>query len=230
MEKKKAFISGGSKGIGLAIARLFYAKGFEVIICARGKAALKAAAKEMPGLHTFVCDLSVKSEVKTLAKKISSEFGPLEVLVNNGGIFLPGMAHEEPDSVFETLMQTNIFSAYYLTKALVPLMKEKGRGTIINMGSVAGIKAYESGGSYCISKFAMRGFSLALREELKSFGIRVVHIIPGAVYTDSWSASDLPAERFIPPQDIALAAWDTYNMSERTVVEEIILRPMDGDI
>jgi NAD(P)-dependent dehydrogenase (short-subunit alcohol dehydrogenase family) len=227
---KTIFISGGSKGIGLAIARIFHAQDFQVIICARGKAGLEAAAAALPGIDTYRCDISDKAAVYQLAHILNEKYGALDVLVNNGGTFLPGLIHEEDDSVFEQLIATNLNSAYYFTKALLPPMREKRRGTIFNMCSVASIQPYPNGGSYCISKFALLGFSKMLREEMKPYNIRVISILPGAVRTDSWDGVDLPDERFIPPEDIGKLVWNAYEMSDRTVVEEILVRPTPGDI
>ena len=228
--EKSILITGGSKGIGLAIAKRFYREGFQVIICARGEEGLQKAKDEMPNIDTRACDISVKEEIKALGKAINSEYGALEVLVNNGGVFLPGEVHTEKDEVYEQLWATNMSSAYYLTKEVLPLMMEKKHGTIFNMGSVASLQAYPNGGSYSISKFALLGFSKALREEMKPHGVRVVSVLPGAVLTPSWEGVDFPESRFIPAEDIAELMWSTYSMSIRTVVEEIVVRPALGDL
>ncbi len=227
---KSIFITGGSKGIGLAVAKRFFEEGFEVGICARGKVALKRAREEMPGIHTYICDLSQKQEVLDLAEQVNRDLENLEVLVNNGGIFVPGGVHDAPIEVFEEVMNVNLNSAFYVTQALVPGMKEQQRGMIVNMCSVASIKAYPNGGIYSTSKFALLGFSKSLREELKTEGIRVVSVLPGAVFTASWEGTDLPEERFMPVEDIASMVWDVYKLSNRSVVEEIVIRPALGDI
>lgn len=228
--KGKIFISGASKGIGLAIARRFYQEDYTVIICARGKEALEKAKVEMPNLHTMVCDMSDKKAVQDLGDRLNKEYGRLDILVNNAGVFLPGQIHSEEDDVFESMMKTNVNSAYYLTKKLLPAMMEAKTGTIINMSSVAGIKAYEYGGSYGISKFAMLGFSKNLREELKPHNIRVISLMPGATLTPSWNGFDAPEERFIPAEDIAEIVWNACSLSMRTVVEDIVVRPALGDL
>lgn len=228
--KKKIFISGGSKGIGLAIARKFYQEDFDVIICARGEAGLKAAKAEMPDLHTLVCDISQKGAVKELAQTLNDQFGVLDILVNNGGVFMPGLLHEEEDEVYETQIRTNLDSTYYLTKGVIGGMIERKAGMVINMCSIASLDAYPNGGSYCISKFAMLGFSKVLRQELKGFGVRVVSIMPGAVKTSAWDGVDLPDERFIPAADIASIVWNAWTMSSSTVIEDIVIRPTPGDI
>lgn len=228
--KKKIFISGASKGIGFAIADAFYQKDFDVIICARNSKGLAAAKEKLPNLHLFQCDISDKSAVKTLADTLNEQFGAMDVLVNNGGVFQPGQLFSEDDSVFETMMSTNVASAYYLTKGVLPLMMEKKSGTIVNIASIASINAYANGGSYSISKYAMLGFSKNLREEMKEFNIRVVSIMPGAVFTASWEGADVPEERLMPSEDIASLVWNAYSLSPRTVVEDIVVRPFLGDL
>ena len=226
----KIFISGGSRGIGLAIARRFYNEGWEVAICARGEEGLAKAQAEMPKLSTYICDLADKQSVKELVAKVKADHGALDVLVNNGGVFLPGQMHTEEDAIFEQLIHTNLFSAYYLSKGLLPDMIEAGSGTVVNMCSIASIMAYEHGGTYSVSKHAMYGFSKSLREEMKPKGIRVIAILPGAVYTSSWDGVDIPAERMMPAEDIAELTWTSVAMSKRTVVEDIVVRPQLGDL
>jgi NAD(P)-dependent dehydrogenase (short-subunit alcohol dehydrogenase family) len=228
---KQILITGASKGIGLAIARRFYAAGcWKVIVCARGRAGLEEAREAMPDLVTYACDLSDKAAVKQLAADVLAAHGRLDVLVNNGGVFLPGQMHTEDDEVFERQMHTNLYSAYYLTKALLPPMIAEGEGTVVNMCSIASITAYSAGGSYSVSKFALLGWSKSLREEMKPKGIRVISVLPGATLTDSWAGVNLPEERFMPVEDIAEVVWTAVALSKRSVVEEIVIRPQLGDI
>lgn len=227
---KKIFISGGTKGIGLAIARRFHKEGYQVIVCARGQGGLDAAAAEMPGLVGYACDISDKQSVKSLVEKVRATHGALDVLVNNGGFFQPGQIHTEEDEIFERLMATNMYSTYYMTKGLLPDMIEKGSGTVVNMCSIASITAYAHGGSYSISKFAMYGFSKSLREEMKDKGIRVVAMLPGATFTPSWEGMDIDAQLLMPAEDIAELVWSACSMSRRTVVEDIVVRPQLGDL
>jgi short-subunit dehydrogenase len=128
------------------------------------------------------------------------------------------------------MINANLYSAYNTTRGIVPGMKKKRSGHIFNICSIASIKAYDNGGSYAISKFAMLGFSKCLREELKEFGIRVTAVLPGATRTASWAASDLPDERFMRIEDIAETIYAAYTLSGRSVVEEVIIRPQLGDI
>lgn len=226
---QRIFISGASKGIGLAVAHRFFTEGFEVALSASTDASLAAVQARYPQIRTYRADMSVKAEVLELAEWLK-EWGPLDVLVNNVGRFLPGAIHSESDEIFEAQMLTNVYSNYYLTKRLLPAMMERKAGTIFNICSIASIMAYASGGAYSISKHALYGFSKVLREEMKPHGIRVISVLPGATLTASWDGVDLPPERFMPAEDIAMAIWDAYKLSARTVVEEILLRPMLGDL
>ena len=128
------------------------------------------------------------------------------------------------------MVESNVYSAYHLSRSIVPAMKEIRSGHVFNMCSIASIKAYPNGGSYAISKFALLGFSKVLREELKEFNVRVTAVLPGATRTASWDGVDLPEDRFMRAEDVAETVFSAYSISERSVVEEIIIRPQLGDI
>ncbi|MES2621703.1 MAG: SDR family oxidoreductase [Bacteroidota bacterium] len=231
---KKIVITGATKGIGRAIAEKFAAEGFDLALCARNKDDLKALQSAIghPQVKIVVqkCDVSRKDELKAFAETIEKELGAVDVIINNAGIFLPGEVINEKDGTLETLIETNLYSAYHITRMLLPKMMERKSGHIFNMCSVASIQAYPNGGSYSISKFALLGLSKALREELKDYRIKVTSLVPGAVYTDSWAASGLPESRFMKTEDVAKTVWDIYSLSANTVVEEVLLRPVEGDI
>lgn len=232
---KLAVVSGGTKGIGLAIIEKFASKGFDIVCCSRKANDLKALndtikTKFTVEIYTMEADMAVKGEVLAFADFIKSLDRPVDVLVNNAGVFIPGQLHSEQEGNLELMMNTNLYSAYHLSRALVGGMMERQKGHIFSIGSIAGITAYANGGSYAISKFAMLGFTKCLREELKPFGIRVTSILPGATYTASWEGVELPEERFMKASDVAETVWLAYELSDRTVMEEVVLRPQLGDI
>lgn len=231
---KRIVITGATKGIGRAIAEKFASEGWDLALCARTEKDLAELNSKLPTANNKLllskCDVSKKEEVKAFVEKIISEFGAADVIINNAGIFIPGQVINEDEGTLEKLIETNLYSAYHLSRMLLPKMIEKKAGHIFNLCSVASIQAYPNGGSYSISKFALLGLSKALREELKEHHIKVTALIAGATYTDSWKGSDLPESRFMKPEDVAKSVWDIYNLSENTVVEEILLRPMLGDI
>ncbi len=231
---KRIVITGATKGIGRAIAEKFASEGWDLALCARTEKDLAELNSKLQTANNKLllskCDVSKKEEVKAFAEKVNSEFGAADVIINNAGIFIPGQVINEDEGTLEKLIETNLYSAYHLSRMLLPKMIEKKAGHIFNLCSVASIQAYPNGGSYSISKFALLGLSKALREELKEHHIKVTALIAGATYTDSWKGSDLPKSRFMKPEDVAKSVWDIYNLSENTVVEEILLRPMLGDI
>lgn len=231
---KKIVITGATKGIGKAIAEKFASEGWDLALCSRNEKDLESfkSVVRSPKSEVLIqkCDVSKREEVKVFAEKILNEFGAVDIIVNNAGVFLPGQVINEEEGTLEKLIETNLYSAYHLSRMLLPEMLEKKSGHIFNLCSVASIQAYPNGGSYSISKFALLGLSKAMREELKEHHIKVTALIAGATYTDSWSQSNLPESRFMKAEDVAQTVWDVYHLSENTVIEEILLRPMLGDI
>lgn len=228
-------ITGGTKGIGRALVEKFLKEGFQVITCGRNEVALNAMKSKMDQayesqLHVKSIDLSKRDEVTKFAAFVLKIAPSIEVLVNNTGVFMPGSIQDEAEGNLELMMNTNLFSAYHLTRALLPAMVAQKKGHIFSMSSIAGITAYASGGSYSITKYAMQGFTKCLREEMKPHGIKVTAILPGATYTSSWEGVDLPESRFMKAEDVSDSVWSAFTLSERTVVEEIVLRPQLGDI
>ena len=232
---KLLIITGGSKGIGRAIAETFSAHGFDVAVSARNPADLQQLKSEVEKryhnvIHVFSGDMATAEGVKLFGDFILGQNKKIDVLVNNAGYYVPGELCTEPDGTLEKMLNANTFSAYHMTRCLAPSMKQFQDGHIFNICSVASIKAYPNGGSYAISKSALLGFSRCLREELKPFNIRVTAIMPGATRTSSWEDSELPDERFMKPEDVAESIFAAYSLSKRSVVEEIIIRPQLGDI
>ncbi len=230
--QKVIVVSGCTQGIGRAICDAFAKQGFAVAGFARSEADLAQMqshyAKQYPNrLCLFVqADASDKKQVGAFAQKVKETYNRIDVLVNNAGVFLPGSIAEEADGTLEKLIETNVYSAYYLTRALIPVLNRN----IFNICSIASLQAYEAGASYTISKFAMLGFSKQLRHELKQTGIKVTAVMPGAVLTNSWSGVNLPAERFIPPSDIGHTIYQIYSLSDSSDIEELVIKPQLGDI
>jgi len=233
-----AIITGGTKGIGRAIADKLAKEGYDLMICSRNAEDLAAAKIALSALNsritvTTACvDMSKKQEVLDFGDTCLNTFDKIDVLINNAGVFLPGAIYEEEDGALETMIETNLYSAYHLTRKLVPSMMKHKSGFIINMASIASFMAYPNGGSYSISKFALRGFSKVLREELKDKGIKVTTIMPGATWSHSWAGmkDQLPASRLMQARDIADTVWSLLNLSASAVVEEVVLRPQLGDL
>lgn len=232
---KLVVITGGSKGIGRAIAEKFSGESFDIIVSARNLSDLQKLKSEIEKkysntVHIFSGDMAAVEGVKSFAAFVLQQNRPVDVLVNNAGYFVPGEICTEPDGTLESMMNANMYSAYYMTRGLAPSMRQNKDGHIFNMCSIASFKAYANGGSYAISKFAMLGFSKCLREELKPFNIRVTAVMPGATKTASWEGTDFPDSRFMKVEDVADSVYAAYALSKRSVVEEIVIRPQLGDI
>jgi len=234
--EKNIIVTGGTKGIGRAIINSFANEGFNIITCSRSNEDLLKLKKELESLHpeikVFVqpADLSQKNEVLKFIDFINKSVLHVDILVNNTGFFIPGQIANETEGTLEKMIETNLYSAYNLSRGVLPHMIKEKKGYIFNICSTASITAYTNGGSYCISKFALYGMTKVLREELKPFNIRVTSVLPGATLTESWVGVDLPVERFIKPEDIAESILSAYKLSDRTVVEEILIRPQLGDL
>jgi short-subunit dehydrogenase len=127
------------------------------------------------------------------------------------------------------MINTNLYSAYHLTRGLLPIMMKAGSGDIVNICSIASIMPYANGGSYSISKYAMLGMTKVLREEMKQHGIRVMAVLPGATYTSSWEGAEIPETRFMKAEDVADAVFGACALSRNSVVEEVLIRPAEGD-
>ncbi len=229
-------ITGATKGIGRAVAEMFAQRGSNLMLIARDRNDLEALQTHMqtqyPAIEAliFAVDLSQPEAVKDLGKTLQALNRPLSVLVNNAGIFLPGRMLEEADGILEQQMNLNLYSAFHLTRLVAPTMIRQGKGHIFNIGSVASLRAYADSGSYTITKFAMLGFSRALRLELLHTGVKVTTVLPGPTYTHSWIGTPLPPERFIAPEEVAQTIWNAWNTGPSVCIEEILMRPLAGDL
>lgn len=231
-----AIITGASKGIGKAIAEKLVSQNCNIAICARDEKQLQITKTELQKLNssvtifTMVCNVSKKEEVQLFGQKCIAQFSTIDILVNNAGTYLPGDITTEASGTLEKMIETNLYSAYHLTRVVAPIMQQQKFGHIFNMSSIAGLQAYKNGGAYSISKFALQGFSKNLREELKPYFVKVTTINPGATMSDSWSGSGVDEDRIMKASDIADLLWNAYQLSNQTVVEDIVLRPVLGDL
>jgi short-subunit dehydrogenase len=227
-------ITGASRGIGKAIATVFAANGHDLYLSSRNEVALYKAMEALqtrfPAINIKAKAFDISKQAKELGNWILDAGISVDVLVNNAGLFEPGNTYDEPEGSLENQMATNLYSAYHLTRTLIPKMMERRSGHIFNICSIASLQAYKNGGAYSISKFAMDGFSKNLREEMKAFGIKVTALYPGAVLTDSWSNFDNSKHRIMEAEDIAKMVYASSQLSPGACVEEIVMRPQLGDL
>ena len=229
-------ITGASRGFGKAIAEIFAANGHNLYLSSRNAVGLYKAMEELTTRFPEVSikakpfDLSRKEQVQSFAGWLLEMRVPIDTLVNNAGSFEPGSVYNEPEGTMENMMAVIFFSAYHLTRALIPAMMARQSGHVFNMCSIASFQAYHNGGAYSISKFALAGFSKNLREEMKPYGIKVTAVYPGAAYTDSWAGSGIDPKRIMVADDIAKMIYAAAQLSPQACVEDIVLRPQLGDL
>lgn len=229
-------ITGASKGIGLAIAKQFAALGYTLFICSRNAHSLYKAVDELYAefpqttIRALPVDLSTREGCDQFSDWVLKQVATVDILVNNAGLFEPGSVHNEAEGVLDRMLQTNLYSAYHVTRKLVPGMVAHKSGHIFNICSIASVQAYANGGGYSISKFAMYGFGKNLREELKPHLVKVTNVLPGSAYTDSWSGSNIDPKRLMEADDIAKMVAAAAQLSPQACVEDLVLRPQLGDL
>ena len=235
LQGKNVIITGASKGIGKPVAEKFAAEGAHLFLCARNEVQLYQAVADLQSHYPEAvvkgkaADLSQKAAAIAFGEWVNSN-AAADIVVNNAGQFLPGSVYNEADGLLEQMINGNLYSAYHLTRTLLPPMMAAKKGYVFNMCSIASLQAYANGGSYSISKFAMLGFSKNLREELKPFNIKVCAILPGAVLTDSWGDYDNSTHRIMEANDIADIILTAVKLSPAAVIEDIVIRPQLGDL
>ena len=228
-------ITGASQGIGRAIAEAFAQEDdARLALASRSQEKLDVVADacRSAGAEALVVptDVTDDADVAHLGETVRDRWGVPDVLVNNAGAFTPAPLDETMPDAFREQVDVNLNAAFTVTKAFLDDMVARGSGHIFYMASVAGLQAYPGSVAYCASKHGLLGLARVVREETKADGLRVTTLLPGATRTPSWDGTDLPDERFMDPADIARTVVDTYHLSARSVVEEIVLRPQQGDV
>ncbi|NLE76748.1 MAG: SDR family oxidoreductase [Chloroflexi bacterium] len=209
-EQEHALITGGSSGIGKAIACELARRGAHVTLVARTPSRLEEAAAEITAcrhsagqtVQTFVVDVRDAQAVHRVVTEVEGAGGAIDLLVNAAGIAHPGYFHELPLSVFRDTMEINYFGTVHTTQAVAPAMMQRRRGRILNFSSMGGLAAVFGYTAYSASKFAVRGFSEALRSELKPYGITVSVVYPPDTDTPQLASEN----RIKPPETKRIAA------------------------
>jgi NADP-dependent 3-hydroxy acid dehydrogenase YdfG len=234
--KPVVLITGASQGIGAAIAKVFAReiRGVRLALVARSQKNLQTVARGCVRLgatvEVFPCDVGDEASVAAMAQAVTKRFGAVDVLINNAGKFAAAPFTEMSVADFDRMIAANLRSVFLVSRVFVPGMIKRGRGDVFNMSSIAGLAAYPGGAGYSAAKFGVTGLSKVMRAELKTKGVRVCCVYPGATFSPSWQGSGVPAERMMPAEDVARAFLDIYRLGRRTVVEEIVLRPQLGDL
>ena len=225
-----ALVTGGSRGIGRAIARQLAVLGASVAICGRDGDTLEAAARGLAKTgartHAQIADVSKSADVAKLVAKTEAALGPITILVNNAGIGLFGPSHEKTDGDWDRVIETNLKSVFLVSRAVAPSMIRRGTGDIINISSLAGKNTFAGGGIYCASKWGVVGLSGCMAEDLREHGIRVSVICPGSVDTAFSGRSAKDPLKVLRPEDVAHAVKAIVTQGPRSFLSEIHLRPL----
>ncbi len=239
MGGKTAVITGGSRGIGRAIAEELAGAGYDLILVSKDANKLSKTATEISkrfkvNVESAKCDLSNVKEIDTLSKLIASKKISIDVLVNNAGTFISGSTEKASLDSYDIMQSVNTRGMFYLTQKLLPFIKKGREKRIIIISSCRALDQYPGGSAdgalYAISKWALRGWARSLRAEVREYKIGVTIIYPGAVYTDLWEGTETPKEQFIDPKDVAKAVSAALSVGSQTVMEEIIIMPLSGNI
>lgn len=231
LKSATAVITGGTEGIGLALAHAFGRAGAAVAVCSRNEVKVTAALRALTGARVRAvgtpCDVTDPKAVAAFADFVARALGRPTVLVNNAGIgrFAPleTMSLEDWDAV----QATNLRGPFLATRAFLPAMKAAGEGAIVNISSLAGRNGFEGGTAYCASKHGLLGFAKALMFEVRKHNIRVITVCPGSVATEFSGPSQQSdkTERILHAEDVAETVVATLSLPDRAMVSELDIRP-----
>jgi NAD(P)-dependent dehydrogenase (short-subunit alcohol dehydrogenase family) len=231
---KSAVVTGGTRGIGLAIARALLDCGCRVFLCARDKGDVAETVGSLGNIYPDLvrgraCDVQKQAEVQSLFAAVSDACDGLDILINNAGVGSHSYVEQMPVEEWEATIATNLSGVFYCSRAAIPLMKAREGGYIINIGSLAGKNAFAGGAAYCASKFGLIGFTESLMQEVRYSHIRVTCVMPGSVNTSfGRHAAQDPADTWkLWPEDVAQVVVSLLRMDPRALPSRVELRPSE---
>jgi short-subunit dehydrogenase len=233
---KSAIITASTKGMGRAIAIALAKEGINVAVCSRKADDLAAFKNELeqanPQVKVFtsVTDCGDKKQVIAFAAAAEKEFGAIDIIVNNAGMYTYSSILDDAEDAFQKHIDLNLGAAYELYRYFGKKMMAAGTGHIFNICSVAALNPLPEAGIYSVSKYALLGLSKVMRAEMQGHGVKVTAIIPGSTLTDSWNGMVVDPDKMVLPEDIAGAVIEIYNMSIGANVDEIIIKPAGGQV
>ena len=234
-EKAAVWITGASSGIGRAAAVEFAKVGSKVFASARRVTELERLNRELKkedlSVAVYPCNVASWANVDQTVKKILAD-NDIDCLVNNAGITSWKLAEENSINEIDDVINTNLLGSIYAIKSLLPHFIKRGGGTIINILSIVTRKTFTNSTAYAASKMGLLGYSNSLREEVRKYKIRVVNVIPGTTETPMWTQKvrEKHSERMMDPEDIARVLVSAYLEKNNIITEEIIVRPIEGDL
>ena len=224
-----ALITGGSRGIGLAIAKRLGELGGRIVLCARNVEVLAVAVAglQKDGIEAvgFPADIGRADQVAALVEKAHKALGEIDILVNNAGIGLSRQLHEVGEEEWDRVMDTNLKGVFLVSKAVAPEMIRRRKGYIANICSLAGKNSFAGGSVYCASKWGLLGLNNCLAEELRGYGIRVSAICPGSVASGFSPHAGKEEKKMLQPEDVAHAVAMLVTAAPQNFISEVLMRP-----
>lgn len=233
---ENALITASTKGMGRATAIAFAKEGVNLAVCSRHSDDLVAFKAELLSINplikvfTAVADCSIKQQVIEFAAAAEVALGFITIIVNNAGIYEYSSILNDSEDTFNKQVNTNLMPAYELYRYFGKTMIAAHHGHIFNICSIAALSPIAEAGTYSVTKFALLGLSKVMRLEMQPHGVKVTAIIPGSTLTDSWKGMQVDKDKMVLPEDIASAIINTYKMSAGANVDEIIIKPLYGQI
>jgi len=224
-----ALVTGGSRGIGLAIAARLGRMGARVAICARSAKSLERAAEGLrrDAIETLAmaADVTRPAEVTALVEHTRKSLGPVDILVNNAGLGIFGPVQALRESDWDAVLDTNLKAVFLVSKEVAPEMIRRRTGQIINISSLAGKNAFANGSIYCASKWGLLGLTYCMAEDLRTYGIRVSAVCPGTVATEFSPHAGKDPSKMLQPDDVAHAVAALVTQAPQSFISEVLLRP-----
>jgi len=229
LSQEIAIVTGGSRGIGYAIALRLGRLGARVAVCARSRESAERAASSLhaEGITAMgaAADVSVAEDVRRFVARVHEAMGDASILVNNAGVGVFRPAHEIEEPEWDRVLDTNLKGAWLVSREVAPQMIRQKRGHIIHIASLAGKNTFANGGAYCASKWGLRGLAGCMAEDLRGYGIRVSVVCPGTVHTEFSPHAGKDPERMLQPADVAHVVEMLVSQSPTSFASEIELRP-----
>ncbi len=233
-----AIITGASSGIGKATALAFAQAGINLALISRSLDALETVAEactqEGVKAKPYVMDLSELTKIPAMIEKIVADFGDIDIIVNNAGMGYTNLLRETPLADWQQVINLNLTSVFQCVQGVLPQMRKRKQGTIINVASIAATQAFPGWGAYCVSKAALLSFSKVLATEERSHGIRVVAISPGAVNTSIWDTDTVQADfdrnAMLTPDLVAQTILQAALLPAEAVIEDLTILPSAGTL
>ncbi len=236
MDRPVVWVVGASRGIGREIAKQFASVGAEVCLSGRSARELESAVKEITlaggRAHAFPCNISFPRSILATVVRIQNRVGAIDVLVNNAGVTVFKSFLDTSLSEFHDLFAVNLAGQITCIKAVLPSMVRRKKGWVISIHSTAAVATFTGSSAYSAAKAGMHALTKVLREEMRPYKIKVVNVLPGATETAMWSPEDRKrfGKRMMSPRSVAEAVLAAYLMPDDCIVEELVVRPQEGDI